>query len=182
MRRVWLGLLLCACSGSSDNEVDATVPGFAFDARDALFFVHNGRQLVVVSDQDNTCRKLTTRTIGGQIHLLEMYIWNATAADPTSLIEGTYDVDNTGTLTLESQGYFATGTGCSPDTRWFRAGAGRVIVIRAGDAAPGEREQVAFRLDFGDNVIVTGHADATFCNIPDTGVIPCINEGNFGPP
>ena len=72
MRRVWLGLLLCACSGSSDNEVDGTVPGFSFDARDSLYFVHNGRQLLVVSDQDNTCRKLVTGSIGGEVHLLEL--------------------------------------------------------------------------------------------------------------
>ena len=181
MRRLWLGLLLCACSGSSDNEVDGTVPGFSFDARDSLYFVHNGRQILVVSDQDNTCRRLTSHTMSGQVHLLELYLWNASAPDPTLLVEGSYEVDDD-TVSLESQAYFGSGSSCSPDSRWFRAGAGRVIVIRAGDAAPGEREQVAFRLDFGNQIIVTGHADATFCSIPDTGPIPCINEGNFAPP
>ena len=181
MRQVWLGLLLVACSGSSDNDVEGSVPGFSFDARDAIFFVHNGRQLVVVSDQDNSCRKLMSGTLGGEIHLLEMYLWNENSTDPTTLIEGTYEVDSS-SVSLESQAYFGSSTSCSPDTRWFRAGGGRVILLHAGEAAPGERAQVAFRLDFGNNVFVTGRADAAYCNLPDTGTLPCINEGTFAPP
>src|SRR5215475_6852289 len=181
MRGIWLGLLLCACSGSSDNEVDGTVLGFSLSARDAVFFVHNGRQLVVISDQDNTCRKLTSQTISGQIHLLELYLWNASSVDPTSLVEGTYEVADDGTASLESQAYFGVGSSCSSATRWFRAGAGRVILIHAGLAEPGERAQVAFRLAFGDEVLA-GHADASYCALPETGAIPCINEGGVGPP
>jgi len=115
MRRLWLGLLLCACSGSSDNQVDGTVQGFSLSARDALYFVHNGRQLFVVSDQDDTCRKLTRQTVPGEIHLLEMYLWNATSTDPTSLVEGTYEVADDGTTSLESQAFSAWApSACSP--------------------------------------------------------------------
>ena len=176
MRRLWLGLLLCACSGSSDNQVDGTVQGFALSARDALYFVHNGRQLFVVSDQDDTCRKLTRQTVAGEIHLLEMYLWNATSTDPTSLVEGTYEVADDGTTSLESQAFFGVGTECSlTTTRWFPAASGRVILLNAGLTAPGERSQIAFRLGFGADLL-TGHADATYCPLPTSGPIGCIRE------
>lgn len=180
MRRWWLGLLLCACSGSSDNEVEGSVLGVSLTARDAIFFVHNGRQLVVVSNQDDSCRKLTNQTITGDVRLLEMYLWNASSSDPSTLLEGTYEVD--GSTSLESQAYFGIGNGCNAGTtRWFGASAGRVILVHAGLAEPGERNQVAFRLNFGDDVL-TGHADASYCNLPETGSIGCINEGLPGPP
>jgi hypothetical protein len=182
MRRLWLGLLLCACSGSSDNEVDGSVLGFSLTARDALYFVHNNRQLVVISDQDNTCRKLTRQTVSGEIHLLELYLWNLSSTDPTSLVEGTYEVADDNTSSLESQGYFGAASGCDTlSTRWFRAGSGRVILLNAGLPAPGERSQVAFRLGFGDEVL-SGHADAAYCDLPATGPIGCINEGTTDPP
>ena len=181
MRRLYLVLLLCACSGSSDNQVDGSVLGNSLDARDAVYFVHGGRQLVVISDQDNTCRNLTHQTITGKINLLEMSLWNASSADPTSLIEGTYEVADNGSASLESQVYFGTSSGCGLNTTWFRASAGRVILINAGLPDPGERAQVAFRINFGDEVLA-GHADAAYCALPTTGTIPCINEGTVGPP
>ena len=181
MRRLYLVLLLCACSGSSDNQVDGSVLGNSLDARDAVYFVHGGRQLVVISDQDNTCRNLTHQTITGKINLLEMSLWNASSADPTSLIEGTYEVADNGSASLESQVYFGTSSGCGPNTTWYRASAGRVILINAGLPDPGERAQVAFRINFGDEVLA-GHADAAYCALPTTGTIPCINEGTVGPP
>jgi len=178
MRRLYLVLLLCGCSGSSDNQVDGSVLGYSLNARDAVYFVHGGRQLVVVSDQDDTCRKLTRQTFTGEINLLEMY---TSAPDPTSLIEGTYEVADNGSTSLESQAYFGTGTGCGPSLRWFRATTGRVILIHAGLPEPGERAQVAFRINFGDDVLA-GHADAAYCALPTTGTIPCVNEGTPGPP
>ena len=181
MRRLYLVLLLCGCSGSSDNQVDGSVLGYSLNARDAVYFVHGGRQLVVVSDQDDTCRKLTRQTFTGEINLLEMYLWNTSAPDPTSLIEGTYEVADNGSASLESQVYFGTSSGCGLNTTWFRASAGRVILINAGLPDPGERAQVAFRINFGDEVLA-GHADAAYCALPTTGTIPCINEGTVGPP
>ena len=176
MRRLWLGLLLCCCSGSSDNEVDGTVQGFSLSARDALYFAHGGRQLVVLSDQDDTCRKLSRQTVSGEIHLLEMYLWNASSTDPTALVEGTYEVADDGTSSLESQAHFGVGTECSlSTTRWFPAGTGRVILIHAGLLEPGERSQIAFRLQFGGDVL-TGHADATYCPLPAPGTSGCIRE------
>ena len=176
MRRLWLGLLLCACSGSSDNSVDGTVQGASLSARDALYFVHGGKQLFVVSDQDDTCRKLTRQAVPGEIHLLEMYLWNATSPDPTALFEGTYAVADDGTTALESQAHFGVGTECSlTTTRWFPSTSGRVILIGAGLAQPGERSQIAFRLDFAGDLL-TGHADATYCPLPATGAIGCIRE------
>ena len=180
MRRLYLVLLLCGCSGSSDNQVDGSVLGNSLDARDAVYFVHGGRQLVVISDEDNTCRNLTRQTITGKINLLEMSLWNASSADPTSLIEGTYEVAD-GSASLESLVYFGTSSGCGLNTTWFRASAGRVILINAGLPDPGERAQVAFRINFGDEVLA-GHADAAYCALPTTGTIPCINEGTVGPP
>ena len=176
MRRLWLGLLLCACSGSSDNSVDGAVQGFSLSARDALYFVHGEKQLFVVSDQDDTCRKLTRQTVPGEIHLLEMYLWNATSPDPTALVEGTYEVADDGTTSLESQVHFGVGTECRlTTTRWFPASSGRVILTHAGLAHSGERSQIAFRLEFvGD--LLTGHADATYCPLPATGAIGCIRE------
>ena len=180
MRQLWLGLLLCACSGSSDNEVEGSVLGNSLTARDAIFFVHNGRQLVVVSNQDATCRQLKSQTITGDVRLLEMYLWNAGSPEPANLVEGTYEVD--GTVSLESEAYFGAGRGCNAGTtRWFRAGTGRVILIHAGFPEPGERAGVAFRLNFGDEVL-TGHADASYCDLPETGLIGCINEGPPGEP
>lgn len=175
MRRLWLVLLLCACSGSSDNEVDGSVLGYSLNARDALFLVHNGRQMVVISDQDNTCRKLVTQTLSGEIRLLEMYLWNAASTDPTALVEGTYEMADVA-ASLESQAFFGVGPGCDPSARWFGASGGRVILLHAGLTEPGERTQVAFRIGFGDEVLA-GHADAAYCEVPQTGTIPCVNEG-----
>jgi len=176
MRWLWLGLLLCACSGSSDNEVDGSVMGFSLDARDAVFLVHNGRQVVVISSQDNTCRKLATGTMGGEIRLLEMYLWNAASNPQTALVEGTYEVADNGSTALESQAYLGVGPGCSNFGRWFAASAGRVILLHAGATEPGERSQVAFRLAYGDEVLA-GHADAAYCEVPQTGEVLCVNDG-----
>jgi len=177
MRRLWLGLLLCACSGSSDNEVDGSVMGISLTARDAIYFVHNGRQLFVVSDQDALCRKFSRGSFTGGIHLLEMYLWNATSSDPTTLIEGTYDVTTNGTTSFGSQPYLGVAGGCSPGTTpiWFTADSGRVILLHAGLIEPGERSQVAFRINFG-NELLAGHADALYCEVPQTGTIPCVHE------
>lgn len=180
MRRLCLVLLLCSCSGSSDNQVDGSVLGNSLNARDAVYFVHGGRQLFVISDQDDTCRNLTRQTFSGEISLLEVYLWNASSSDPTSLIEGTYEVADDGSTALESQVYFGTGTGCGPDKPWYGASAGRVILIHAGLTEPGQRAQVAFRINFGDDVLA-GHADAAYCALPETGGIPCIHEGTAGP-
>jgi hypothetical protein len=175
MRRLWLVLLLCACSGSSDNEVDGSVLGYSLNARDALYLVHNGRQLVVISDQDNTCRKLVSQTLSGQAHLLELYLWNAGSTDPTSLVEGTYEVADNGTASLESEVFFGVGPGCDASARWFGASGGLVILLNAGLTEPGERSQVAFRINFG-NELLAGHADALYCEVPQTGTIPCVHE------
>lgn len=180
MRRLCLVLLLCGCSGSSDNQVDGSVLGNSLNARDAVYFVHGGRQLLVISDQDDTCRKLTRGSFTGEVGLLEMYLWDLNAPDPTSLIEGTYQVADDGSTALESQVYFGTGTGCGPGKPWYRASSGRVILIHAGLTEPGERAQVAFRINFGDDVLA-GHADAVYCALPTTGALPCINEGTTGP-
>jgi hypothetical protein len=179
MRRLWLGLLLCACSGSSDNEVDGTVLGFSLNARDALYLVHNGRQVFVVSDQDNTCRKLASQSLGGQVRLLELYLWNPTSTDPATLVEGTYDVAND-SASLDAHAFFGVGSGCGNGVRWFGASSGRVILIQAGIPEPGDRSQVAFLLEFG-NEQLAGHADAAYCELPQTGTIPCIFEDTSGP-
>jgi hypothetical protein len=179
MRRLWLGLLLCACSGSSDNEVDGSVLGNSLSARDALYFLHAGRQLVVISDQDDTCRKLTRQTVSGEIHLLEIYLWDASSAEPTTLVEGTY-VAGDSTASLESEVYFSAGRACSADTTRYRASSGQVILIHSGANEPGERTQVAFRLNFGNNLLA-GHADAVYCPLPPTGPIGCINEPQPSP-
>jgi hypothetical protein len=174
MRRLWLGLLLCACSGSSDNEVDGSVLGNSLSARDALFFQHAGRQLVVISDQDDTCRKLSRQTVSGEIHLLQLYLWDATSAVPTTLAEGTY-IAGDSTASLESEVYFSIGKGCTSGTTRYRASTGQVILIHSGANEPGERTQVAFRVNFG-NSLLAGHADAVYCDLPPTGTIGCINE------
>jgi hypothetical protein len=176
MRGLCLGLLLCACSGSSDNEVDGSVLGYSLTARDALYLVHNGRQMVLISDQDNTCRKLVSQTLSGQVHLLELYLWNAASTDPTSLVEGTYEVAGNGTASLESQVFFGVGPGCDASARWFGASGGQVILLHAGLTEPGERSQVAFRIGFGSEVLA-GHADAAYCEVPQTGTLSCVHEG-----
>ena len=181
MRRLWLGLLLCACSGSSDNEVDGSVAGFSLSARDAVFFQHNGRQLVVISDQDDICRKLDRQTIG-EIHLLEVYLWDASTTNGATLAEGTYVVAGNGSNSLESQAYFGVASSCASfSIAWFRAGSGQVILLHSGANEPGERTQVAFRLNFG-NELLAGHADAIYCGLPSTGAIGCIQEGSFAQP
>ncbi|HZW88367.1 MAG TPA: hypothetical protein VFF12_04755 [Myxococcaceae bacterium] len=179
MRRLWLGLLLCACSGSSDNEVDGSVLGNSLSARDALFFQHAGRQLVVISDQDDTCRKLTRGTVSGELHLLELYLWDATAPGPTMLTEGTY-VAGDSSASLESEVYLSVGRSCTAGTTRFRASSGQVILIHSGANEPGERTQVAFRLNFG-NDLLAGHADAVYCPLPATGPIGCIDEPEPSP-
>jgi hypothetical protein len=173
MRRLWLGLLLCACSGSSDNEVDGSVLGNSLSARDALYFLHAGRQLVVISDQDDTCRKLTRQTVSGEIHLLQLYLWDASSA------EGTYLAGDS-SATLESEVYFSVGRGCTSATTRFRASSGEVILIHSGANEPGERTQVAFRINFGSNLLA-GHADAAYCALPPTDAIECINEPQPSP-
>jgi hypothetical protein len=182
MRRLWLGLLLCACSGSSDNEVDGSVQGYSLSARDALYLVHNGRRLVVISDQDDTCRKLGRQTLTGDVRLLEIYLWDASTNDPGTLAEGTYVVADDGSDSLESQVFFGVNRGCAPENiRWFAAGRGQVILLHSGDNLPGERTQIAFRLNFGDELLA-GHADAVYCGLPSTGAIGCIAEGSFAQP
>jgi len=182
MRRLWLGLLLCACSGSSDNEVDGSVVGISLTARHAIYSVHIGRQLFVIADQDDMCRKLSRGSISGEIHLLQMYLWNTSSTKLTDLVEGTYDVTKDPTASLESQVYLGVGT-CSPGTTALRfmADSGRVILLHAGLTEPGERSQVALRVGFGNDVL-TGHADAVYCPLADTGPMACINEGTFPPP
>jgi len=181
MRRLWLGLLLCACSGSSDNEVDGTVMGFSLSARDAVFFQHNGRQLVVISNQDDICRKLDRQTIGA-IHVLELYLWDTRTTDGGTLAEGTYVVGGGGSNLLESDAYFGVAASCAPfSISWFHAGNGQVILLHSGANQPGERTQVAFRINFG-NELLAGHADAVYCGLPSTGSIGCIQEGSFAQP
>lgn len=181
MRRLWLGLLLCCCSGSSDNEVNGAVLGNSLTARDAVYFVHNGRRLVVISDQDDTCRKLTRHTITSEIRLLELYLLDASTTDPETLVEGTYVVDDDGSNALESRAYFSVARGCQGSVLWFGAGSGQVILLHSGADLPGERTQVAFRLIFGGDLLA-GHADAVYCSLPSSGAIGCINEGSFAQP
>ena len=182
MRGIWLGLLLCACSGSSDNEVDGSVAGFSLSARDAIFFQHNGRQLVVISNQDDICRKLDRQTLG-EVHLLELHLWDASTTDGGTLAEGTYVVSgDASNPSLQSQVYFGVASSCAPfSIAWFRAASGQVILLHSGANQPGERTQVAFRLNFG-NELLAGHADAVYCRLPSTGSIGCIQEGSFAQP